>query len=45
MILNAGEIGKMEINLFLSRFSTDEVFRDKGFFGVCIFKGLQYQLH
>lgn len=42
---NAGQIGKLIMNLFLSRFNTSMKCWGWIFFGVCVFSSLQYKLH
>lgn len=39
---NAGEIAKLQMNLFLSRFNKSVKYVGVGFFGVCILNSLQY---
>lgn len=42
---NAGEAGKLQMNLLLCRFNTNVKYVGVGFFGVCVRSGLQYSLH
>lgn len=42
---NAGEAGKLQMNLLLCRFNTNVKYVGVGFFGVCVLSGLQYSLH
>lgn len=39
---NAGDTGRLQMNLFLSRFNTSVKYLGVGFFGVCVLSGLQY---